>query len=126
MSPIIYYSFKQQPPFPLGSVYDGWGASHYAELWYVFDHLDQMSWDWTAGDRRLAEEISSYWVNFAKHGNPNGKGVPNWPAFSDKNPVVMYFNRTPHSGPVPSTNGLEVLDGYFAWRRTPEGGAPAK
>jgi carboxylesterase type B len=77
-------------------------------------------------DLAISDAMSTYWVNFAKHGNPNGKDVPNWPAFSGKNPVVMYFNRTPHTGPVPSTNGLEVLDGYFAWRRTPEGGAPAK
>ena len=70
--------------------------------------------------------MSTYWVNFAKHGDPNGKGVPAWPAFSDKNPQVMYFNQTPHTGPVPSAEALKVLDGYFAWRRTPEGEASAK
>ena len=65
-SPVFYYSFRQQPPFPAGSVYAGWGASHFAELWYVFDHLDQSPWNWTAADRKLAEEMSSYWVNFAR------------------------------------------------------------
>src|SRR5579872_7585185 len=59
----------ESPPFPLGSVYAGWGASHFAELWYVFDHLDQSPWNWTAADRKMAEEISSYWVNFARSGN---------------------------------------------------------
>jgi len=59
--PVFYYSFRQQPPFPAGSVYAGWGASHFAELWYVFDHLDQSPWNWTAGDRKLAGEMSSYW-----------------------------------------------------------------
>src|SRR5580658_9832104 len=44
-SPVFYYSFRQQPPFPAGSVYAGWGASHFAELWYVFDHLDQSPWN---------------------------------------------------------------------------------
>jgi hypothetical protein len=34
---------------------------------YVFDHLDQERWKWTAADRKVAEEISSYWVNFANH-----------------------------------------------------------
>lgn len=33
----------------------------------------------------------------------------------------MYFAQTPHTGPVPSAEALKVLDGYFAWRRTPEG-----
>lgn len=39
---------------------------------------------------------------------------------------VMYFRNEAHPGPVPSAAALEVLDGYFAWRRTPEGEAWAK
>jgi hypothetical protein len=50
-TPVVYLG---QPPFPAGSVYAGWGASHFAELWYVFDHLDQSPWNWTAADRKLA------------------------------------------------------------------------
>jgi carboxylesterase type B len=57
-------------------VYAGWGASHYAELWYVFDHLSQTPWRWSIADRKVAEEISNYWVNFARSGNPNGTGPP--------------------------------------------------
>ena len=37
---VYYYHFVHKPPFPKGSVHEGWGASHYAELWYMFDHLD--------------------------------------------------------------------------------------
>ena len=80
-STVYYYSFQQKPPFPKDSVYAGWGASHFADLWYVFDHLDQYAWRWTAADRNLAAEMSGYWVNFAKSGDPNGAGVPQWPAF---------------------------------------------
>jgi len=40
-SPVYYYSFEQRPPFPADSIYAGWGASHFAELWYMFDHLSQ-------------------------------------------------------------------------------------
>jgi hypothetical protein len=54
------------------------------------------------------------------------KGIPEWPAFSDANPVVMYFNKTPHTGPVPSAESLKTLDTYFTWRRTPEGESWAK
>ena len=35
---VYYYRFAHSPPFPAGSVYDGWGASHFSELWYTFDH----------------------------------------------------------------------------------------
>jgi hypothetical protein len=65
--------------------------------------------------------MSACWTNFAKYGVPNGPGVPSWPAFSDQHPVVMYFGGTAHTGPVPSELSLRVLDGYFAWRRDPEG-----
>jgi para-nitrobenzyl esterase len=70
--------------------------------------------------------MSTSWVNFAKHGNPNGDDLPSWPAFSESHPQVMYFQQTPHLGPVPSVAGLKVLDAYYAWRRTPEGDAWAK
>ena len=67
--------------------------------------------------------MAAYWTNFAKHGDPNGEGLPAWPAFSDRNPVAMVFADTPKTGPVPSESSLRVLDGYFAWRRSPDGSA---
>ena len=36
-----FYHFMRRPPFPEGSIHHDWGASHFAELWYMFDHLDQ-------------------------------------------------------------------------------------
>ncbi len=65
--------------------------------------------------------MATYWTNFAKYGDPNGEGMPQWPAFSDKNPTLMYFAGTPHTGPVPNEPGLKKLDAYFAWRRSTEG-----
>ena len=62
-------------------------------------------------------------TNFAKYGNPNGKDVPKWPAFTAANPKVMYLGPTPHIGTVPGAESLKVLDTYFKWRRTPEGKA---
>jgi para-nitrobenzyl esterase len=76
----------------------------------------------TASDLALSEIIGTYWTNFAKYGHPNGEGVPEWSAFSDKNPDVMYLTgSTPFVGEVPSIESLQVLDEYFKWRRTPEG-----
>jgi len=111
---VYYYSFRQQPPFPLDSVYAGWGASHFAELWYVFDHLDQAAWNWTASDRRLAAAISSYWVNFASTGNPNGPGLPNWPPFSAEHEQVQYLGDPIAVGGVANIDSLKVLDGVYA------------
>jgi para-nitrobenzyl esterase len=115
--PVYYYSFKQQPPFPAGSVYEGWGASHYAELWYVFDHLNQSPWNWTSGDRRLAGEMSSYWVNFAKSGDPNGPGLPPWPAFTNVESNVQYLADPITVGGVANIKSLTVFDSVYTMVR---------
>ena len=112
-NPVYYYSFRQQPPFPAGSVYAGWGASHYAELWYVFAHLDQSPWNWTAADRKLAEEMSSYWVNFARSGNPNGPGLPPWPAFTNAESKVQYLGDPITVGGVANINSLTAFDAIY-------------
>jgi para-nitrobenzyl esterase len=113
-SSVYYYSFRQQPPFPVGSVYEGWGASHFAELWYVFDHLDQEPWHWSVADRKVADEVSSYWVNFAKSGNPNGASLPTWPAFTNTDSKVLYLGDPIIVGGVASPNGLNVFDAVYA------------
>jgi para-nitrobenzyl esterase len=112
-SPVFYYSFRQQPPFPAGSVYAGWGASHFAELWYVFDHLDQSPWNWTAADRKLAEEMSSYWVNFARSGDPNGPGLSPWPGFTNGESKVQYLGDPIIVGGVANIQGLSIFDSVY-------------
>ncbi len=121
----LYY-FDQHPDYPEGSPKFGSGSPHGQEVAFVFKHLnpaDQMA---TKTDKVISEAMANYWTNFAKFGDPNGKGVPEWPAFNNENPVVMYFGKTPHTGPVPSLESLKVLDEYFKWRRSAEGEAWAK
>ena len=118
--PVYYYSFRQQPPFPVGSVYEGWGASHFAELWYVFDHLDQEPWRWSPADRKLAEEMSGYWVNFAKSGNPNGPGLPLWPMFANADGKVLYLGDPITVGGVANIDSMKAFDAvYTTVRGTP-------
>jgi para-nitrobenzyl esterase len=112
-SPVFYYLFRQQPPFPTGSVYAGWGASHFAELWYVFDHLDQSPWKWTAADRELAEQMSGYWVTFARAGDPNSRGLPPWPAFANAETKVQYLGDPITVGGVANISGLGVFDAVY-------------
>jgi para-nitrobenzyl esterase len=130
-SKVFYYYFDQHPDYPEDSPRAGYGSPHGTEIPYVFKHLNASNpmmgnRQIKKADEDISEAMATYWTNFAKYGDPNGEGVPVWPAFSDANPVVMYFNQTPHTGPVPSAESLKVLDAYFAWRRTSEGEAWAK
>src|SRR5664279_3336935 len=125
-SKVFYYYFDQHPEYPEGSPRAGYGSPHGMDVAYVFQHLNTNNPQTTKTDLEISQAISTYWVNFAKRGDPNGDGLPDWPDFSDGNPLVMYFGQTPHTGPVPSAEALKSLDAYFAWRRTPEGEAWAK
>jgi para-nitrobenzyl esterase len=109
-NPVYYYYFQQKPPFPPGSIYSGWGASHYAELWYVFDHLDQSPWQWTLADRSLSAAMSAYWINFVKTGNPNAPGLPPWLPFTRTSGNVLHLGDPIALGTVSNLDGLKVFD----------------
>jgi para-nitrobenzyl esterase len=118
-NPVYYYHFTHTPPFPKGSIYQDWGASHYAELFYTFDHLRQEPWAWTDADRKLADTMSDYWTNFVKTGNPNGDGDPDWPRF-DRSGRVLYLDAPVTDDGVADLTSLSVFDGVYAQVR----GAP--
>ena len=120
-SKVFYYYFDQHPDYSKDSPRYGYGSPHGQEVAYVFENLDTTNPQTTKTDLDISDKMGTYWTNFAKYGDPNGEGVPNWPAFSDANPEVMYFNKKAYTGPVPSAESLKVLDSYFAWRRTSEG-----
>jgi para-nitrobenzyl esterase len=124
-SKVFYYYFDQHPDYPADSPQAGQGSPHGQEVAYVFQHLNPNQQS-AKSDEAISEAMATYWTNFAKSGDPNGPNLPKWPAFSDANPVLMYFAQTPHTGPVPSADALEVMDQYFAWRRTTEGEAFVK
>ncbi len=110
----LYYFDRRSPQEPLGPV-------HIAEIPYVFGSVGQTP---SRGfgppgpaDVTLSQQMQSYWVNFAKSGDPNGPGLPHWPAFSASSQRAMYLDDQPHAGPVPNLSKLEVLDAYFSWLR---------
>jgi para-nitrobenzyl esterase len=125
-SKVFYYYFDQHSERAAGSPQADHGMAHGMDVPYVFETLDRNDQKLTPGDWAISETVSTYWTNFAKHGDPNGPGVPQWPRFTDSDRQVMYLKNDARPGPVPSAAALEVLDGYFAWRRTPEGDAWAK
>jgi para-nitrobenzyl esterase len=68
-------------------------------------------------DLKLSDTISSYWVNFAKTGDPNAAGLPKWPAFTEDDQQAMVFDGAPGAKPVPNLDKVKVFDAYMSWRR---------
>jgi para-nitrobenzyl esterase len=94
------------------------GSGHGSDVPYAFQTL--------AGGRggapkpedlKLSDMISSYWVNFAKTGDPNGPGLPKWPAFAENDQKVMMFDAAPSARPLPNLDNVKVYDAYIAWLR---------
>jgi para-nitrobenzyl esterase len=112
----VYYFDHRTPQSPNG-------ANHASEIGYVFKTLG------SAGgllglpggprpeDTAMSDLMSSYWVNFAKTGDPNGPGLPAWPAFSVTAQNAMHFDTKSSARPVPNMGQIKTLDSYFAWRR---------
>jgi para-nitrobenzyl esterase len=116
---VYVYYFSHRPPYPNTPQFKDWGASHGGEIAFVFGNFTR-AMPASASDRAVSDEISSYWVNFAKKGDPNGKGLPRWPAFNNTSGQVMNLDEPSKPIDVPNLQKLEVLDGYFAWRREAE------
>ncbi|HEA22261.1 hypothetical protein LCGC14_1160320 [marine sediment metagenome] len=125
-SKVYYYYFEQHPDYAEDSPKFGYGSPHGQEVAYVFNNLDYTNPELSESDESISEAMATYWTNFTKYGNPNGDNLVEWPAFSTENPEVMYFEQTPHVGPVPSEASLKVLDTYFEWRRSDAGGTWVK
>jgi para-nitrobenzyl esterase len=113
---VYVYYFSHRPNYPHLPAFQDWGAAHAGELAYVFGNFSEGMPE-TASDRTVTQDVSSYWVNFAKSGDPNGPGLPHWPAFTNTNQQVMNLDDPSKAIDLPNLQKLEVLDGYFAWRR---------
>ena len=107
----VYYFDHRTPESPAG-------ATHAAELGYVFRTLDARGGQPRAEDTAMSELVSSYWVNFAKTGDPNGVGLPKWPAFTETSQQAMVFDAKSSARPIPNLPQLQALDNYYAWRRS--------
>jgi para-nitrobenzyl esterase len=114
-----WYFFTHEPPVAPGG--PDLKATHTAEIPYVFNNLapprvfpDASSPELasaSARDQALAGMVSSYWVNFARKGDPNGSGLPPWPAFRDRDssrPMILGASRA-----TPDPARLALYDALY-------------
>lgn len=89
-APVYMYLFTWQSP-----VFDGkYKSLHCMELPFVFDNIERAR-QMTGGGQEaqiLADKMSSAWINFAKTGNPNHDGLPQWPQYNSENTSTMFFD----------------------------------
>lgn len=89
-APVYMYLFTWQSP-----VLDGkYKAVHCMELPFVFNNIQRCE-EMTGGNKEayhLADKVSAAWISFAKNGNPNHPGLPQWPAYNNSNTSTMHFN----------------------------------
>lgn len=92
--PAYVYCFSrdlpgEDMPSSQGAFGDMKGAFHSSELWYTFGTLGKCWRPMEKADYELSERMVSYWTNFAKTGNPNGEGLPQWEPCTKANPHIQ-------------------------------------
>lgn len=89
-APVYMYLFTWQSPIMDGK----YKAVHCMELPFVFNNIARCE-EMTGGTKEayiLADKMSKAWIQFARTGNPNHKGLPTWPAYNADNTATMHFN----------------------------------
>lgn len=74
-------------------------AVHGVDVSYTFGHFPD-GVNWTDADRKLSEDLVSYWVSFAKSGEPDAFGLPEWPKYVPENPEILYFDTPVRVGEI--------------------------
>lgn len=106
-SPVYVYYFARK--LPATADYVKYGAFHTGEVAYVMDNLKFLNRPWEPQDQKLANIMSSYWTNFITTGNPNGKGLPFWPAYNKRDAETMVFDKTAAKQPLPDKGELDFM-----------------
>ncbi len=106
------YVYRFTRNVPATGEYAQYGAFHTGEVAYAYDNLrfiDRQLRPLQPVDDELARVLSGYVVNFVKTGNPNGRGLPVWPAFSTSGKSVMLLGNTIGAKPLTDSAALDFM-----------------
>ncbi|XP_006878965.1 PREDICTED: cocaine esterase [Elephantulus edwardii] len=97
-APVYFYEYQHRPDFLKDSKPPHVKADHGDEIFFVFGAFSWNNFmEFTEEEQLLSKKIMKYWANFARNGNPNGKGLPFWPTFDQEN-QYMQLNLQPEAG----------------------------
>jgi para-nitrobenzyl esterase len=119
-APVWLYLFSYPVPeyAPDGKQTLRAGSPHGSEVPYMFDNLRYADRPWDAQDQQLATMLADYWVNFAVKLDPNGSGLPKWPAYSAASTLLLDIAAQTKARPLLNPAGLELLEGREASSNT--------
>jgi len=106
-SPVYVYSFNRK--LPSATPATDFGAFHTGEVPYAYNNLHTVHRPFTKLDYALADQMSSYWVNFVKTGNPNGKGLIQWPIYKKETKQVIQLDTKIEIKKLPTEQKLQLL-----------------
>lgn len=112
--PVYTFFWTHAPPGPDSAMR---GAYHGAEINYALGNLYATDRPWTDEDRRIADTMSSYWANIVKTGNPNGAGLPNWPAFDPGARSVMLLGDSFETTAIATPERIDFWQRFFATQK---------
>lgn len=99
------------------------GAPHASEIPYVFNTLEaRRGADTpTPEDREVARMMNTYWANFAKTGNPNGSGLPEWPLYNPQSNEIIEFRLDGSAAGMhdPKKARLDVIEKWVDPKKEP-------
>jgi para-nitrobenzyl esterase len=104
-SKVFLYYFDVSPPDSTS------GASHGAETQYVFGRPSATA---RFADAQVSQLMRRYWINFARSADPNGPGLPIWPAFSDGGSAAMVFDGSSSARRLPNVDRMRAIDSFYA------------
>lgn len=109
-SGVYTYFFERGIPWPQ---HPEFGAFHSGELPYLFGNLKLLDRTWEAVDRQISEIAMAYIGNFAATGDPNGAGLPTWPAISASSAQTLQIGETIHAAPPAARAKYDFWVRYF-------------
>jgi para-nitrobenzyl esterase len=108
------YFFDRSIPWP---EHPEFGTFHTSEVAYVFGNLELTRHPFGSIDQQVSDAVSSYWMNFAASGDPNGESLANWPAYTPDAHKTMELGVK--MGPMPEAATSERMAFQIAYVKKP-------